>query len=246
MLNKSEIKAAVIHDLGIKLDDDREKTVADFHRAGGGVEALQRCANAVNDLKKYIDQDLEAGKLPKFTEPLEVAEYMKDWITRAAGCAISMGKMYDNHKLKHEGGLNTYDAILGMISKQHAVAEAKAARIREAADMQVDMIDQSDAPRMSGIRPAPGIKAQRQAATEAAEALKTAAIETKAEAPPEEPEPDAPAQPEEPEAEAPPEEPELAEEESAPEAPAQTPEPMQDRTAMTRKNKRAAKKKTRG
>lgn len=77
-VEKAELRAAAIHDAGVRVDDLLEASRAAALRAEGSASALQQSAEIVRQLHAHVDNEVENGRLD-----LERAAIAKQWVTNA-------------------------------------------------------------------------------------------------------------------------------------------------------------------
>lgn len=169
---KTELKMAVLHDQGVKADDQLDAATRRMCGHDGAKQALRGLAKMISGLAEFVDRDVEAGKIP--SEPLEVAKYAKLMIDRAVQAAIGQGQHQENCQLSAAGEIGAYKAMVESLQKEHAQEAAKLAAIQQAvADgrliiegaepSQRDDVELAPRERPIGVRPAAGIAAQRKA-----------------------------------------------------------------------------------
>jgi hypothetical protein len=168
---KSEIKMSVLHDHGVRVDDQLE--AAHRRQAGhdGAKQALRMIAKNIAGLAGSVDNDLRDGKLP-LDEPAKVASYMKLMVERAANMAMSAAQHQENLQLAAGGEISAYKAMVDSLKKELDLERSKMAALKEAIAtgrvvVEDDSASQSDVgssrDRAIGVRPGSSIAAQRKA-----------------------------------------------------------------------------------
>lgn len=178
---KAETKKAIFHDLGCDADDWLDRAKAQAHEFRGAKSALVQATKNVQAMAEAVTADLDAGKFASM-EPLEIAAYAKLWITRAVESLENHARNMANCEISMAGEIAAYEKLVKRFKDLHDKEDAVITRIEEAlasGEMQIESdgsASQSDTlstGRLPGVRPAPGIAAQRKA--EAAAQPKAAA-----------------------------------------------------------------------
>ena len=155
-MDKSEFKAAVVNELGVKIEDMAEAAKLDVARNEGAKEALLVASKKVLDLAAHVDKDLDEGLLSEAGEPLVVAQLIKKYLTRAATVLESGSVSAENHKLIAQGRLQALELVVGNLGKIRD-AELEKSKQRQALDAGEEVIG-----RPVGTHPGMTIKQQRQ------------------------------------------------------------------------------------
>jgi hypothetical protein len=133
-MDKSELKAHIVNDLGVRFEDMREAAKLDEAKNDGAQAALRALAKKIQELSIQVDKDLDAGLLGNLDGPLAVAAEIKKYLVRV-GALIDMGAhAADNHKLMHQGRgaafqqmienmKKIYDAEMQKASERKAISE---------------------------------------------------------------------------------------------------------------------------
>lgn len=77
-IDKAQIKAGAVHEVGVRLDDALESARAEVHRADGASAVLDRAAEACLQVMKFVDRDLDEGRIAD----LETAALVKKWVEK--------------------------------------------------------------------------------------------------------------------------------------------------------------------
>jgi DNA-binding protein H-NS len=120
---KAVFKADVIHDVGLRLEDVQEASLAAARRCEGAEQALIQAASVVQSLHIQVDQDLESGVI----KDLEVASLVKEWVTRAVGVVDQLAKN------AHIAAITQHGHAQGMAAAVKLVHQVKEAELRNAA-----------------------------------------------------------------------------------------------------------------
>lgn len=155
-MDKGELKAAVVHDIGNKVDDMLESARADAASKLGANIALLACSKKVAELAAHVDKDFEEGLFNELTEPHLIAQAIKKYITRACGVIDSGAEAAARARLVADGKIQMAELVVGNLKKVHDAELAKSAA-RQAAEVQAE---QAAIP-PNGGRPALPLKERR-------------------------------------------------------------------------------------
>jgi soluble cytochrome b562 len=84
-VEKAQLMIRAAHDIGVKLDDYLEKAKADLAKVQGHQEALRDVIGKIEQHSKYIDKDLEEGKIDAAQ-----AEIAKRYVQHCGGIARNL------------------------------------------------------------------------------------------------------------------------------------------------------------
>lgn len=98
-VEKAELRADVVNEMGNRIEDLLEGSQAQVHRAEGAEQAMRQAATIVRQLHEHIDRELEAKQIPD----LEHAQLAKDWITRAAGVLDQFAEQQAQQRVMQAG-----------------------------------------------------------------------------------------------------------------------------------------------
>ena len=162
-LNKVEHKLSVVQDLGNQIENKKEEAERELHRLEGETRGLAAFAEILEKtLQPHVDKDIEAGIYDE-----NVAKFVRRYVTRASTIANEAAGRLQVARLQQQGKV---DGLTG------AVAHLKDVRDVEAKNLQLLIAEAKLlAAQGAGVedvgRPAPGIKAQREAEVLAAQAV---------------------------------------------------------------------------
>lgn len=168
---KQELKMGILHEQGVKMDDQLE--AAHKRQAGhdGAKQALRMIAKNVSGLATLVDKDMDEGKIP-VEEPALVAKYVKLMIDRAVQMALAAAQHQENLQLSASGEISAYQGMVEAIKKEILAEQAKEAALQQAIasgvavveeDASVSQADGAASGRPTGVRPGASIAAQRRA-----------------------------------------------------------------------------------
>jgi len=174
---KSEIKMGLLHEQGVKADDQLESAHKRQAAHDGAKQALRQLAKGVSGLAALVDRDMDDGKLP-VDEPLKVAAYVKVMLDRAMNMAMSAAQHQENLQISVGGEIAAYQGMVDAIKKDILTEQSKTKALQQAIasgeiTVEEDSLAQTDVAlargRQEGVRPGVNIAAQRRA-EDAAEA----------------------------------------------------------------------------
>lgn len=153
-VEKAEVRAGAMHEVGVRMDDLLEAVKADVHRFDGAASGLLQCVKAIEGLLAHVDKDVDEGKYD-----LEVAKVAKQYIARAVQVAQNLGQQSSNQKILSIGKVQMGEAAVATVKKMHQVETGRAetlARVEQTPEDDVDLRS-----RTAGARPPMTIKEQR-------------------------------------------------------------------------------------
>ncbi len=171
-------KLDVTNEIGETLDKQLQLAENTAQQFAGGSQALRHGAAKVGELGVHVDKDLEEGKL-QFTTELEVAAYIKRYITRAGEVLLNLAEKSKNEELVHHGRVAAIRESMEIVKKHCTSAKARAEQIvaaqEEMAKMMAGGAPPAEAPvdrgaRLPGQHPGPSSLADRRAERDAAKA----------------------------------------------------------------------------
>lgn len=98
-VEKAELRADVVNEMGNRLDDVLEGSQAQVHRTEGAEQAMRQAATIVRQLHEHVDRELEAKQIPDLAH----AQLVKDWITRAASVLDQFAEQAVQQRLMQVG-----------------------------------------------------------------------------------------------------------------------------------------------
>ena len=132
-MDKGEIRAATVHELGCKFEDMLEASKQDESRNEGAKGALHLAAKKVSELQAHVDKDLDEGVFANLDGPLAVAALVKKYITRACSILESGAVTAENHRLMAQGRSTAFHQMIDNMKKLHDLETEKVAQ-KKAAD----------------------------------------------------------------------------------------------------------------
>lgn len=118
-MDKGEIKAATVHELGCKFEDMLEASKQDESRNEGAKTALFAASKKVLELQVHVDKDLDDGAFGDVDGPLAVAALIKKYLTRAAAVLESGAASAENHRLLAQGRSTAFVQMIDNMKKLH-------------------------------------------------------------------------------------------------------------------------------
>jgi hypothetical protein len=154
-MDKSEMKAAVLHEVGAKSEDMCEAARLDAARHEGGITALLAAAKQIAGLAAHVDRDMDEGAFASLDGPLAVAGAIKKYLSRAVAVAESGMKAEDNQRLVCEGRAQAFKLMVDNLKKLHD-QEMEKSKSRQAIATGEEVVG-----RPMGVHPGLSIKEQR-------------------------------------------------------------------------------------
>jgi len=162
-LDKSEVKLAILHNLGCKVDDMLEGVRHERFRAEGASRALVQATKAIRQLAELVDDDVDKERYE-----LPTAAKIKEYLDRAASLVESMASNARNQQLAGSGRTEAMDQVVKYLKKEYDLEEAKKQAFEAAVEEDEAEADVRPQERAVGQRPGRTIKQQRLAEEEAA------------------------------------------------------------------------------
>jgi hypothetical protein len=119
---KSEIKAAAAHDIGVRVDDLLEEAQREAYRASGAQAALLDAAKMIQKLHEHVDKDVSDGAYD-----LVAAKWAKVYVTRAMAAVESMSQRANNIQLAAQGRVQGLQEVVRSVKSFHDLEVARAA-----------------------------------------------------------------------------------------------------------------------
>jgi hypothetical protein len=170
-IDKSELKKAVLLDVGADVEDMMEGAQAQLAEHRGSKRALRETALKLGAIAKAINDELDAGKLDDYVgETLKIAEYAKRQVQRCVEALLTASKHEENCELAATGAVGAVKAMMARVGKKMADEDRKISAVAavETASASGEIVT-----RPAGVRPALGIAAQRKAEAAAEKAAET-------------------------------------------------------------------------
>lgn len=147
-VEKSEVKIAMAHEIGVRMDDALEAAKFDVARADGGAQEAARIASDIDSVLGRVQKDIDDGRLT-----MEAGKVVVGWVLQAKNVATSHAQQAAHAKILCQGRVIACEASVKLMLDVKTSEENK---VRAAAAVET-------APGDAG-RPPPPIKAQRLAA----------------------------------------------------------------------------------
>jgi hypothetical protein len=120
-MDKGEIKAAAIHEMGVRVDDLLEATLIEQYRNEGASSALAAAVKKVGELSVICDKEMDEGLFD-----LATAKVIKKYVTRALAVVDTMAKTAENHRLLVTGKAKGLEAVVAELDNTKKVELGKA------------------------------------------------------------------------------------------------------------------------
>lgn len=154
-IEKAEVKVGTANEIGNRLDDVLEGTTKDLYRLEGAAVAYRQAVQAVEVVSTVIDKDMDEGKVG-----LEEASLIKKYLERARQNVQGQSAQAEHNRVVQLGKVQAMQATVQIVKKFRDDEEAKANRLREAAEQLETDPDQSVV-RPVGLRPGATVKERR-------------------------------------------------------------------------------------
>jgi len=118
-MEKGEIKAATVHEIGVRFEDMLEAGRQEVSKNEGAKLALLMAIRQVNELAAHVDKDLDAGAFNDVTEPMAVATLVKKWLTRTCAVLETGSVSAENHRLIAQGRVQAFQQMIDNMKKLH-------------------------------------------------------------------------------------------------------------------------------
>jgi len=173
-MDKSEIRKSIFHSSGCDADDWLEGAKRSGYAFEGARKALKKAAQESLSIALVVKKDLEEGKLDGM-DASAVADYAILQVTRAHDSLIVGSQHYENRQLATQGETAAYERIVKHFKALHDREEAKIQSRLEAEETGDVVLGEDGEPvkqagraggRVTGVRPASGLAAQRRAEAE--------------------------------------------------------------------------------
>ena len=125
-IEKAQLKMAVAHEIGARIDDVLEAAVVMETRLSGAPDWIRKSAQAVLAMHAEVDKDVDGGKCD-----LEQAKVLKDLITKAAGRVQSVLAVAESEQRIAAGKVVGLKLAVEVTKRVHTEEELKAAKIQE-------------------------------------------------------------------------------------------------------------------
>lgn len=155
-MDKSEIRAGVIHELGCKFDDMLESARREEMRHEGSHAALTIASKKVLELSSHVDRDLDSEAFSNIDSPLAIAAIVKKYISRACAVIDSGAIAAENHRLISQGKIRALELVVDNTKKLHNLELTKIEQKKE-------VILNDDRGHVTGSHPGVSIKDRRNA-----------------------------------------------------------------------------------
>lgn len=169
-IEKAELKKAVAHEIGCRLDDLLEAGHVEVHGYDGARKAFRQGAKSVGELLALVDKELDEGKFNELEGPLKVAEVVKKYVQRAVNLLDNLQMNAEANHLKAQGKVEALTTAI-TVPKKLWDDESKKIEVAKAA-----VVTPAEGPRASGTHPGDPL-AERRAEAKAANGTHTNGVE---------------------------------------------------------------------
>lgn len=116
-IEKAELKKAVAHEIGCRLDDLREGAEREVHAYDGARKAFSQGSKSVTELLKHVEKEMDEGAFNDLDGPLAVAAIIKKYVQRAANLLDNMQMNAEANHLKAQGKVEALAAAVSVPKK---------------------------------------------------------------------------------------------------------------------------------
>lgn len=163
-VSKSELKLALIQELGCSADDDLEAAERDVLRATGRIQAAGALEHQVTKIIAKLDSDMDSDA-PPFSD-LETQKKAKFYLGACLAACVTARKQGDNLRLQMEGRVMAFKHTIERLQKSSEITQRKRDAVRAIEAALVDPNSDADIDLRSrpvGVHPGPSLSSQRKA-----------------------------------------------------------------------------------
>lgn len=120
-LQKSELKKAILNDLGNRFEDEKESLEKQVEQLAGAKSALLKMAKDIQLLHVHADKDLEDGKI----SDLETLKLVKLYVTRAIDACQNQARQCEVNEIRTRGRFEQADKQVRHLAKLIEDEDAK-------------------------------------------------------------------------------------------------------------------------
>ena len=160
---KSKLKILWSQALGVRFDDMKEAAEKDLHELKGSEKALRAAEKAILALHSHLEKDVEDGLCPGGGD-LEVVNYVKRYIARAAGALENLAQKSVTMQHVANGKLSAMDTVVKLMKKEHDNEVTKLENMIKLIDAGVDRPDVAVDASQAVVSAAADIQERRDAA----------------------------------------------------------------------------------
>lgn len=131
-VEKSEMKAAITHDYGCRVDDFLEVSEATTNQLRGEMEAYKKATVLTQKIASILKSDLDSGKFENLTE-IQVADNIKTYLDRVCNAMDKLSKHAQVEVLRTEGEARALNKVVGLMKKDYEAERKRVLDLRSAA-----------------------------------------------------------------------------------------------------------------
>jgi len=132
ILHKIEVKIGCLNEVGAKLDDFKEKCEKEQHMLEGAIRECTTISNYLTKLHAFVDKDLEKGVIKGITQPLQIASYVKRYISRAVETVSTYSEMLKTQQIQQASEEKAFTKSIEFVKKLFEQEHTKINNIQEA------------------------------------------------------------------------------------------------------------------
>ncbi len=166
-LEKADIKAGTAFEIGSKLEDRLEGLNRELSQLEGAKSALTQAAKALESHQKFVDKDLEDGKLDK-----EQHNLAKKYVEQCGGLVrnLLVGAEVRIHEAR--GQVQAMEGAIKVVKQVYDIERTKARALRDEAAL-IDETASPDSTRPVGRHPGDPLADRRSSKSLSTEEAKT-------------------------------------------------------------------------
>lgn len=168
-LSKSQMKLAVVNDIGNRFDDLLESATGQQQQCLGAKAAAGQIASNVKKLIGIVEQDFEKGDIETAIKDgdLAVLKLIKTYLSRAISACEATTDHFENLRQISVGKVEAYQQSVKLLKKMHDNEQTKIDQVIAAIETGSAQVDGPDvvlmdnSVRPTGVRPVGTLKQQR-------------------------------------------------------------------------------------
>jgi hypothetical protein len=169
-LAKSQVKLAVVNDIGNRFDDMLEAAVGQQQQCLGAIGAAKQIRKNMETLAALASKDQSEGKIGKAMKEGELAVFalIKSYISRAMTACEATAANFESMKAIATGKVDAFKQSVSLMHKMHTSEATKVERILASVESgdakmvgQDAVLTNPNADRPTGVKPDMNIKEQR-------------------------------------------------------------------------------------
>jgi len=141
ILHKIEVKIGCLKEVGTKLDDFKEKCEKEQNMLEGAIRECTTISNHIAKLHAFVDKDLEKGVITGAMQPLQIASYVKRYISRAVETVSTYSETLKTKQIQQASEEKAFTKSIEFVKKLFEQEHTKINNIQEAVSKGDAVID---------------------------------------------------------------------------------------------------------